>query len=97
MGRRTFAYLTEKFLVLLLIVWRVRSQKTASPVRLRPPQGVELMVAHDGQSRARFTHASRDTKHLLLVWPAIDKIANKNYPAILVTKYSAVITIAHFL
>jgi hypothetical protein len=81
--------------MLLLVILTVRPQKTTIPVRLRPAQGIELVVAHDGERRAGLTHTPRDMKHLALLRSAIDKIAYKDYLAIPVTKDSVIFAIFH--
>ena len=62
--------------MLLLVGLAMGPQKTAIPIRLGPVQGVELVIAHDGERRAGSTHASRYMKHLTLVRSAIDEIAD---------------------
>jgi hypothetical protein len=81
--------------MLLLVVLAVRPEKPTIAVGLGPAEGVELMVPHYGERRARVTHAFCNMKHLTLFWSTIDKIANENYLTFRVPKDTITIAIAH--
>jgi hypothetical protein len=83
--------------MLLFIVLAVRPQKPAIPVGLGPAERVELVISHDGERRTGGTPAFGNMKHFPLLWSAIDKIANKNYLAIRMTKNALILAIIHLL
>jgi hypothetical protein len=80
---RPFAYLEQKFFMLLKIPLRMRSQEAAVFIGLSPAQGIEFVIAHDGEGRplrASFArldlaHAHGDMKNITLPWAAIDRVA----------------------
>jgi hypothetical protein len=96
-SRRALTKLAQEFFMLLTAFLTVRPQKIAIPVRLRPAECIELVVAHHGEGCAGITHAFSYVKYLTLFRSTINEITYKDHSAIRVTKDSIHIAIVHLL
>jgi hypothetical protein len=75
--------LIERCFVLLLVL-RIPWTKICTerfPILCVVSQGVEFMVAHDGQGFPLFDHGPNDFKHLPNLWPPVYEIAEEDHLA----------------
>jgi hypothetical protein len=76
--------LVERCFVLLLVFWNATAKMVAGRVLVFcvVGQGVEFVVAHDGQGLPFLDHGPDDFKHLPNLRPPVDEIAEENHLAV---------------
>jgi len=87
----------EKRGVLALILLVVRTQEFARVLRIRrmPRDGVEFVVAHDGQCRSRLDHRAHDAHGFQLARAPINEVADKDRLTIGMPPDEGVLAVAH--
>jgi hypothetical protein len=97
MGIRPLAYLDQEFFMLLKILLGMRSKEAAVFIGLRPAQGIEFVITHDGKGRSGLAHAHGDMKNIPSLRAAIDEVADEDDVTICMTEGAVVFAVVHFM
>lgn len=75
----------------------MRAQKFTRPAHIRcvPGNGVEFVVAHDGQRGSRFDHATHQADGTHLIGATVDEIADEDRLAVGMPPAPGIIAVAH--
>jgi hypothetical protein len=97
MGTGPLADLAQEFPVLLKILLGMGAQEAAVFIGLRPAQGIEFVIVHDGKGGARLAHAHGDVENVPLLRAAIDEVADEDDATIGMMEGAVVFAVVQFL
>jgi hypothetical protein len=105
MGTGPLADLAQELFVLLEMHGVMRAQEAAACIGLRPAQGIEFVIAHDGKggalsasfARLGSAHAHGDIENIALLRAAVDEVADKDGAAVGMTEHAVVFAVVHFV